>query len=327
LLLETDKRADAKKLLDEIRANNFEDYTISAQNKFLAQRMILSENLAEFLKFARRRAAIFVWSDDANEAGDDLRADKDLQPWMKREMFDADSAAFFNERMPLSVLREAALNEQLPEHLKKFLVSAVWTRAFLLGNEPVEREFSDLMSRYAKEYAPLFSKYANAANPSDREAAAMLVILNYPTLQPYVPVGFGRENSPPTSIDSIRGNWWCVEDEASEDERSYDRYPFEYPKSRPNFLTAAQTAAALREHKQIISSGNAATFLARRAIEFAKRNQNHRQTPEILHLAVRATRYGCTDDKTVIYSKEAFTILHKRYPKSVWTSKTPYWFN
>jgi hypothetical protein len=63
----------------------------------------------------------------------------------------------------------------------------------------------------------------------------MLVILNYPTLQPYVPVGFGRENSPPTSIDSIRGNWWCVEDEASEDERSYDRYPFEYPKSRPNF--------------------------------------------------------------------------------------------
>jgi hypothetical protein len=289
--------------------------------------MILSENLAEFLKFARRRPATFVWSDDANEEGTDLNSDKDLQPWTKREMFDGDSTAFFNERMPLSVLREAALNEQLPEYLKKFLVSAVWTRAFLLGNERIEQEFTPLMLRSVKEYSSLFSKYANAANPIDREAAAMLVILNYPVIQPYVPVGFGRDNSPPTAIDSIRGNWWCAEDEASKDESSYDHYEFTYPKSRPSFLTAAQTTAALREHKQIISFGNSATFLARRAVEFAKRNPNHSQTPEILHLAVRATRYGCTDDKTVIYSKEAFTILHKRYPKSVWTTKTPYWFS
>ena len=326
LLLETDKRAEAKKLLDEILANNFQNYPVSSQNKFLAQRLILSENLAEFLKFTPRKAATFVWSDDANEEGDDLRSDKEMQTWAKREMFDEDSVAFFNEKMPLSVLREAALNPQLPEHLKKFLVSAVWTRAFLLGNQPIEREFTPLMSRYAKEYLPLFSKYALAANPTDREAAALLVILYNPVIQPYVPVGYGRENSPPTSIDSIRGNWWCAEDEAGKDESSYDHYDFNYPKSYPNFLTATQTAEALREHKQIAASGNSATFLARRAVEFAKRNPNHLQTPEILHLAVRATRYGCTDDETLKFSKEAFTILHKRYPKSAWTAKTPYWF-
>jgi hypothetical protein len=326
LLLETDKRSEAKKLLDEVLANNFENYPVSAQNKFLAQRLILSENLAEFLKFARRRAATFVYSDDGNEEGDDLKSDNALQPWAKRQMFDEDSTAFFNEKMPLSVLREAALNEQLPEHLKKFLVSAVWTRAFLLGNEPIAREFTPLMSRYAKEYAPLFSKYANAANPTDREAAALLVILNYPTIQPYIPVGFGRDNSPPDSIDSIRGNWWCAEDEAGKDESSYDHYDFNYPKSYPNFLTATNTADALREHKQIIASGNSATFLARRAVEFANKNPNQPSTPEILHLAVRATRYGCTDAATLKYSKEAFTILHTRYPKSPWTAKTPYWF-
>ena len=326
LLLEADKHADAKKLLDEVLADNFQNYPISSQNKFLAQRMITAANLEEFLKFARRKAATFVWSDDANEEGDDLHSDKALQPWTKREMFDADSTAFFNEKMPLSVLREAALNEQLPEHLKKFLVSAVWTRAFLLGNEQVEREFTPLMTRYAKEYAPLFSKYANAANPSDREAAALLVILSYPTIQPYVPVGFGRENSTPDSIDSIRGNWWCAEDESVKDETSYNHYEFNYPKSYPNFLTATQNADAVREHKQLIASGNSATFLSRRAVEFAKRQPNHPNTPEILHLAVRATRYGCTDAATLKYSKEAFTILHTRYPKSPWTTKTPYFF-
>jgi hypothetical protein len=241
-------------------------------------------------------------------------------------MFDEDSVAFFNEKMPLSVLREAALNPQIPEHLKKFLVSAVWTRAFLLGNDAIEREFAPLMSRYAKEYSPLVSKYQSAANPTEREAAALLVILNYPTIQPYVPVGFGRDSSMPTAIDSIRGNWWCAEDEDSKDDSSYNHYDFNYPKSYPNFLTAQQNADAVREHKQIINSGNSATFLARRAVEFAKRNPNQPQTPEILHLAVRSTRYGCTDANTLKLSKEAFTILHKRYPKSAWTAKTPYWF-
>ena len=326
LLLEADKRAEAKKLLDEILANSFESYPISAQNKFLAQRMILSENLTEFLKFARRKAATFVWSDDANEEGDDLKSDKALQPWTKREMFDEDSVAFFNEKMPLSVLREAALNEQLPEHLKKFLVSAVWTRAFLLGNEAIEREFTPLMTRSAKEFAPLFSKYANAANPSDRESAALLVILNYPVIQPYIPSGFGRDNSPPDSIDRIRGNWWCAEDETGKDESSYNHYGFNYPQSYPNFLTATNTADAIREHKQIVASGNSATFLARRAVEFAGKNPNQPSTPEILHLAVRATRYGCTDAETLKYSKQAFTILHQKYPKSPWTAKTPYFF-
>ncbi len=326
LLLETDKRADAKKILDEMLNDNFQNYPISTQNKFFAQRMILAENLAEFLKFAQRQAATFVYSDDANEEGEDLKNDKTLLPWKNRTMFDEDSTAFFNEKMPLSMLREAALSPQLPEYLKKFLVSAVWTRAFLLGNKQIEQEFTPLMTRYSKEFAPTLSKYANAADPLDRESAALLVILNNPVIQPYVPIGFGRDNSPPEVIDSIRGNWWCAEDEATKDDSSYDHYEYVYPKNYPNFLTATQTADAVREHQQIVASGNSATFLARRAVEFANKNPNHPNTPEILHLAVRATRYGCTDAATLNYSKQAFDILHKKYPKSPWTAKTPYFF-
>ena len=326
LLLADDKRSEAKKLLDEILAENFQNFPVSTQNKFLAERLILAENLAEFLKYAPRKAATFVWSDDGNEGGDDLKDDKDLQPWTNRAMFDEDSVAFMNEKMPLAALREAALNEQLPDHLKKFLVTAVWTRAVLLGNEPIAREFASLASRYAKEYAPLMTNYTNAATPADREAAALLVILNNPVIQPYVPVGFGRENSPPTSIDSIRGNWWCAESQTDADNARYDHYGFVYPEVYPNFLTAEQTATAAREQKQIQTSGNSATYLARRAVEFAKRNPTQTQTPEILHLAVRSTRYGCTDANTLQYSKAAFDILHKQFPKSPWTAKTPYYF-
>ncbi len=326
LLLGDDKRAEAKKLLDETMADNFQNYPVSTQNKFLAQRMILAENLSEFLKFAQRKAATFVWSDDGNEGGDDLKDDKDLQPWANRQMFDEDSVAFFNEKMPLSILREAAMSEQLPDYLKKFLVTAVWTRAVLLGNEQVAHEFAPLVSRYAKEYAPLMTNYTNAANPADREAAALLVILNNPVIQPYVPVGYGRENSPANSIDSIRGNWWCAQSESEKTDSRYDHYGFVYPEVYPNFLTAEQTATAAREQKQMQATGNSATYLSRRAVEFAKRNPTQPNTPEILHLAVRSTRYGCTDKQTLQYSKAAFDILHKQYPKSPWTAKTPYYF-
>ena len=326
LLLDNGKRAEAKQLLDEVFAADFKNLPVSSQNKFLAERMIVAENLEEFLKFAERKAATFVWSGDANEEGTDLKNDKDLRPWQNRTMFDEDSVAFFNEKMPLSVLRQAAFGSQLPEHLKKFLVVAVWTRAFALGNQAVEREFSPLVLRSATEFAPLFSKYAAAKNQSEREAAALIVILSYPTIQPYVPVGFGREGSQPTTIDSTRGNWWCVEDEADKDDTSYNHYGFNYPKNYPNFLTKTQNLEAAREQKQLKAAGNSATLLARRAVEFANRNPNFADTPEILHLAVRSTRYGCTDKETEIFSKQAFQILHKRYPNSVWTKKTPYWF-
>ncbi|MEP6903498.1 MAG: hypothetical protein ABJA66_17380 [Actinomycetota bacterium] len=322
LLLETGKRAEAKQKLDEVIANNLKNLPLSTQNKFFAQRMALAENLEDFLKDAQRKPVIFEWDENDREEGTSVKDDEYLNAWENRTMFDEDSVAFFNEKMPLSVLRQAALSPQIPQHLKRFLVIAVWTRAYILGNQAVEREFTPLMSRYAKEFAPFVSKYANASNANNREAAALIAILRYPVIQPYVPVGFGRENSKPAEIDSNRGNWWCTVERNDQDKNRPDNYPSIFP----NFLTLEQTANAGRERKQLIATGNSATFLTRRAIEFANRNPNNPQIPEILHLAVRSTRFGCTDDDTLKLSKQAFDILHKRYPNSVWTKQTPFWF-
>ena len=326
LLLETGKRTEAKQKLDEIIAGSLKNLPLSTQNKFFAQRMTLAENLNDFLKYAQRKPVIFTWDDTGREEGTSLKGDEKLSAWETRTMFDEDSVAFLNEKVPLSALREAALSPQLPEHLKKFLIVAVWTRAFMTGNQTVEREFTPLMMRSAKEFSTLFAKYANASTPVNREAAAMIAVLRYPVIQPYVPVGFGREDSVPTEIDSIRGNWWCAENESEKSDESYDKYDFTYPSVYPNFLTAEQKTAAGREQRQMLAFGNSATFLARRAVEFANKNPKHPNTPEILHLAVRSTRYGCTDENTARFSKQAFDILHKSYKNSPWTKQTPYWF-
>ncbi len=302
LLIETGKPSQAKQKLDEI-LGNLKQYTRSTQNDFLSQRMQLAENLEDFLKYAQRQAATFVWSDDSNEEGDDLKDSKELKIWQNRTMFDFDSMVIFNEKIPLSVLRQAALSPNLPNHLKKFLVIAVWTRAFILGNQAIQQEFTPLMIKFAPEYK---------VSATTSEAMSLLTIGRNPALQPYVPIGYGRENSDTKSIDSIRGNWWCVEDTKTQ--------------SNSNFLTEAQKATALAEQKKLASSGESATFLARRAVEFANKNMTNPNTPEILHLAVRSTRYGCKDAQTLKFSKAAFDILHKSFPGNVWTKKTPYFF-
>jgi hypothetical protein len=49
--------------------------------------------------------------------------------------------------------------------------------------------------------------------------------------------------------------------------------------------------------------------------------------PEALHLAVRATRYGCrrpADNGP--WSEAAFNMLRSRFPNSAWAARTPYWF-
>lgn len=53
-----------------------------------------------------------------------------------------------------------------------------------------------------------------------------------------------------------------------------------------------------------------------------------RALPETLHLAVRSTRYGCRiAGGHGAYSRAAFAALHRIYPKSEWTARTPYWFD
>jgi hypothetical protein len=62
-------------------------------------------------------------------------------------------------------------------------------------------------------------------------------------------------------------------------------------------------------------------------LAWAKRTPNDPRVPEALHLAVRSTRYGCTDTKTTQFSKQAFRVLHKQYPQSSWAQQTRYWYS
>lgn len=77
---------------------------------------------------------------------------------------------------------------------------------------------------------------------------------------------------------------------------------------------------------KIHALGSAPTFLSREVITYAKAHPADARVPEALALAVKATRFGPKDGKTSVYSKEAFQLLHKKYPSSQWAKRTPYYY-
>ncbi|MCC6291413.1 MAG: hypothetical protein IT164_02090 [Bryobacterales bacterium] len=138
-------------------------------------------------------------------------------------------------------------------------------------------------------------------------------LLKTPAQRPYVIAGIDRRPETPSEIDEYRANWWCAWDE------------HDLIATQP-WLTAAGRAEANKELAALRAMPSAPTWLARRAVQLVAAAPKDARNAELLHLAVRSTRYGCTDDSTTAASKAAFQTLHRLYPNSDWAKKTKYYF-
>jgi hypothetical protein len=203
----------------------------------------------------------------------------------------------------------------------------------------------------ATDSATLLKAYLEAPTPAARQFAAVFLILHEPGLRPSIYAGLGRESlssAPTGELDNFRDNWWCSfapPPSPTAGQQYYSRYnsgfysiytnlggplAILYPTGNPDpphFLSADERKTAEAEWKSIMQLGSAPDWLAEQTIEWAKAHPADPRVPEALSLVVRSTHFGCSDSDTGKYSKEAFTLLHQRYPKSEWTADTPYWYN
>ena len=93
----------------------------------------------------------------------------------------------------------------------------------------------------------------------------------------------------------------------------------------PDFV-GDQRAEAQREWTKLKQSGAAADYLGKIVLEYARSNPGDIRVPEALHTIVRTGHYGCSDVDTWKVSRDAFRLLHSRYPNNEWAKRTPYWF-
>lgn len=339
LLLEAGDRAGARTRLDAILKQNQPALPPSAVNQFLNQRMLLSSNLEEFLRLAQRQPAAFSWDDDGREIPieqKELSQDEELKQLAGRTLFDADSTRIMNEQFPLSLLQEAANSRTLPDHLRKRIALAGWTRAVMLNNSEAGEALAKTLAGLAPEMKSYLDQYLAANTPANSKAAALYTLLKFPGTRPFVVPGVGRF-TPLNERDSYRDNWWCdrspdsysPEDETESSDEAGTTTKATAAKVEAvelDFLSAAQKAAGKKERAELQALGTAPNYLAREVIAWANRAPNDPRIPEALHIVVMATRYGCSDKDTGPLSKAAWQLLHGRYARSEWAKKTPYWF-
>ncbi len=327
LLIDAKRVDEARAALDWYLANDRQNLPASALNLLLAQRMSLARNLEEFLQTAQRKPAGFSDDSDGRELPEEQSETKENTKGGEL-FFDQDAASVFNKAMPMSLMRDAARSRILAPNLRRDVIQSAFVRAALIDDRETAVQAASLLQEMHPELKEFLAAYQMAATADARRFAAAYLSLKFPGLRPYVSYGIGR-TSPMNEVDSYRDNWWCAEPPSSrsgapsEGEGETESKP--KPVVPPQFLKPLQSLA-LRQYAAVQALGAAPNYLCRIAVEWTEKNPADRRAPEALHLAVKATRYGCTDKETGRWSKAAFDLLHQRYPNSPWAKETKYWF-
>jgi hypothetical protein len=328
LLIESHRGNEARAVLDKILANDRSKLSPSAVNLLLSQRLTLAQNLAEFLQSAQRVPAGFSDDSDGREIPDDESTVSEATKGSKL-FFDLDAANVINRMMPVAIINDAARGKALAPNLRRDVAQAAFVRAAMIDDRETAPQAAPLLEEMYPELKTFLAAYQRAATPDARRFAAAYLSLKFPGLRPYVSAGIGRTTAV-EEVDSYRDNWWCTEPpmsmsgSASQGEDEGDK-PKPKPATPPEFLRPSQTLAA-RQFAALQALGTAPNYLCRIAIEWTEKNPADPRAPEALHLAVRSTRYGCTDKETGRWSKAAYDLLHRRYPNTTWAKNTKYWF-
>ncbi|HMZ78993.1 MAG TPA: hypothetical protein PLL06_04790 [Acidobacteriota bacterium] len=358
LLVETGKLDDARKGLAEFIKTKGNRLTQSSVNLFSQLQMHTATNLTELAKNLSRHPAGITNSFDYFQLPADFlevypdwpeseQIKKERQEEETQFLFDVQAARVLNQGLPLSQLGALLQDTALPKNLRGNLALAVWVKAGLLENRDVATQASLVVDKLVPELKDMTSAYRAANTAPEAKFALIFAVLRFPGLRPHIVNGLERTETLDT-IDSYRDNWWCNFDGKLEvssgnfekfnyydpdQEYGPDGEPIPKPEQPfdpakvffpPAFLTAEQKEAAFKEWKTLVAIGTAPNYLCRQTIDWAKKNPTDARVPEALHLAVRTTRFGCTNDTTTNLSKEAFQLLKKKYPTDPWAQKTKY---
>jgi len=323
LLKEANRAAEARTMLDKILTSERQQLNASALNQFLSQRMMVAQNLNEFLQNAPRLPAGFSYNDDGRELPDEDSAPKASEA--PKSLFDLDAANVFNKAMPVAVIKDAAGSKTLPANLRRDVAQAAFVRAAMLDDRETAIQAAASLETELPQVKEFLAAYQKATTPEARRFAGAFLTLKFPGLRPFVSAGVGRTTAV-DDVDSYRDNYWCTDPPTPQNgSPSEDAQDKSKSVVAPDFLKTVQTLAA-RQYAALQAFGPGPNYLCRMSIEWAQKNPTDPRAPEALHLAVRSTRYGCTDNDTGRWSKAAFDLLHSRYPNTTWAKNTKYWF-
>lgn len=303
-----------------------EQFNPTTINLFKTLKLNLVKNLDQFALLIPRKIAGDDYSSNVFEIPNwFFSGDNNKDKRSSIVSIDPVTATLLNKGLSVDYLVKIAESKKLPLAIQKNLIPAVWLRAILLNKDKQAINLSKKVELVLPELKSDMIRYRAAKNSKERKFLALYTVSKYPGLKPYVTAGYKREEQL-NKIDSFRNNWWdegklevCYDGDNAVKVESIR-------KIASRILTAEELKVAKLENDTLAQMGTAPNYLANQIVLYARTNPNNSRVPEALHRAVKATRYGSTNKKTTPLSKACFQLLHKRYPKSKWTKKTPYYF-
>jgi hypothetical protein len=328
LLIALKRTDEARTLLDAALPALRKQKADSRLNALLGERMAAARDFNEFLQYAPRTLMSY-----GSSGADDLQGlcndrahavsytqakcpELTQSPWL-----DQDAVQILNQQTPMSLLIEAANSPTLPQNLRQGIALMAWTRSVLLQD-----------AKSAAALAPLLPKAVHEVAGSSTGFAADLAILRNPGMRPYLEQGVPRVASY-SEFDAFRDNWWCKHWDSGYELSRQKAAPLPIP----SFIPADELAQASSDYQQLQQLPDSAAVIGQGVVDYANQHLNDPLVPEALALTVRATHYACQTwnydpgggsprSTYTPVSKAAFELLHKRYPKSPWTLKTPYYY-
>lgn len=290
----------------------------SAMNALNLQKLMLSKSLEQMITLSYRSPALIVGDAESQTLSsewqklDQKKTDGKTYTTLPT-MLRPEGAVAINQKLPLNLFLQAAQSQQVPAALRKDIAQAVFCRSILLHDQNSSNKASALLRQYMPNLASQLSRYDSAGADSKEFSAAFLMLKN-PGIRPYVTAGVGRTTEF-GRLDDYQDNWW-VSIEADKAVKFAGQ----------QFLKPADLAKAKAEVGALNLLSTGANYLGKVTIDYARKHLSDPRVPEALHMVVRATKLGASNDRTSAISKQAFQILHQNYKGNPWTVKTPYYY-
>jgi hypothetical protein len=343
LLIADGKQDEARAELDQILDGRA--LPEGVENLMRYHRMKLARDLDEFVRFALRRGEFVMYLPDPRTKLDATppplsaatRFPYDFGAMLKwrtelfqpnPQYFDTDATAAMSFVMPLPLMARVAQSSRLPPNMQRDVALAVWTRAVLLDDAEIANAVAPIVARHFPQYSAGWKAYQSAATPQQKKIEAAVLLLRLPGASPWFASGLGYPYMRDV-IGLVATRWWERGD--SDNQTATDgaditlcddcALPLQF--AAPAFLTSEDRDRARNEVARLRQLPGAPAYLGAIIIAWANAQPRDPRVPEALHLVVRATRYG---EKNTATSKAAYTLLHDRYRRNPWTSKTPLWF-
>jgi hypothetical protein len=193
----------------------------------------------------------------------------------------------------------------------------------MLGERTIMRDMARILAKTHPDWAAKLSPPSGQEFESWKFRTALLIAHNA-EFQPLVPVDYW------THVETA--SWWCAVAASrtslpdSEESTAAWHLSASFEPS-DTVISGTERSSARKEIAQLQRIGSAQSLVAPIILAWAKSYPEDPLVPEALHRIVMIVRYGChSDPANGELSKAAFDLLHRRYPNSDWTAKTPYWF-